>query len=60
MSDKYENPKTYPVDAAYQVILEMVKAGGFNTHSDKGSGVVIAFDKIKKRFEELQKEETNQ
>ncbi|WP_065357957.1 hypothetical protein [Kluyvera georgiana] len=60
MSDKYENPKNYPVDAAYQVVLEMVKAGAFNATSDRGGAFVSAFDKIKERFEELQKEGTSQ
>ncbi|WGL54471.1 hypothetical protein [Kluyvera intermedia] len=60
MSDKYENPKNYPVDAAYQVVLEMVKAGAFNSVSDRGGAFVGTFDKIKERFEELQKEGTSQ
>lgn len=60
MSDKYENPKNYPVDAAYQVVLEMVKAGAFNSVGDRGAAFVSAFNKIKDRFETLQNEDTNQ
>ena len=60
MSDKYENPKQYPVDAAYQVALEMAKAGTFTSSTDKGGAFVAAFAKIKKCFEELEKETTNQ
>lgn len=46
----------YPVDAAYQVALEMAKAGAFNAVSDRGGAFISAFNKIKERFEEVQKE----
>lgn len=47
----------YPVDAAYQVALEMVKAGAFNGVSDRGGAFIAAFDKLKERFEKLQNEQ---
>jgi|GEM_PF-2941668 len=59
MSNSNIDPSMYPVDAAYQVALEMVKAGAFNTTSDRGGSFISAFNKIKASFEELQKEEAN-
>ncbi|MEG8497799.1 hypothetical protein HA502_13950 [Klebsiella pneumoniae] len=46
----------YPVDAAYQAVLEMAKAGAFNGVGDRGGAFVAAFDKIKDRFERVQEE----
>lgn len=44
----------YPVDAAYQVVLELAKAGAFNTNSDKGTAIINCFDKLQKKFEAVQ------
>ncbi|HDL6959161.1 TPA: hypothetical protein PXM37_002760 [Yersinia enterocolitica] len=59
MSNSNIDLTLYPVDAAYQVALEMAKAGAFNGVSDRGSAFVSAFNKIKDRFEEVKKEEAN-
>ena len=45
-----------PIDAAYMVTLEMVKAGVFNGLGDPGVAFISAFDKIKARFERLSHE----
>ncbi|HEM8181487.1 hypothetical protein EX227_22980 [Providencia rettgeri] len=59
MSDGYVEVKTYPVDAAYQVALELVKAGAFNNTSDRGAAFVSTFNKIKEHFVALSKEEAS-
>ncbi|MFB5188394.1 hypothetical protein OP861_16135 [Yersinia intermedia] len=59
MSNSNTDLTLYPVDAAYQVVLEMAKAGAFNGVSDRGGAFVSAFNKIKDRFEEVKKEEAN-
>ncbi|WP_313021172.1 hypothetical protein [Atlantibacter hermannii] len=60
MSNSNVDVVLYPVDAAYQAVLEMAKAGAFNNVSDRGSAFINAFNKIKDRFEEVQKEAANQ
>lgn len=49
----------YPVHAAYQVALELAKAGAFNNSSDRGTAFINAFDKLKERFEQVQEESNN-
>lgn len=60
MSNSNVDVVLYPVDAAYQAVLEMAKAGALNNVSDRGSAFINAFNKIKDRFEEVQKEAANQ
>lgn len=56
MSDEF-NPKTHPTAAAYQLTLEMIKAGSFTaeTHGGerKATDVIKFFDLLKDRFEKL-------
>ncbi|MGP2425949.1 hypothetical protein V1954_11745 [Yersinia sp. 2538 StPb PI] len=59
MSNSNVDLTLYPVDAAYQAVLEMAKAGAFNGVSDRGGAFVSVFNKIKDRFEEVKKEEAN-
>ncbi|HBE9150663.1 hypothetical protein ABQ381_20600 [Serratia fonticola] len=54
MADKNVDLMLYPVDAAYQVVLELAKAGAFNTNSDKGTAIINCFDKLQKKFEAVQ------
>lgn len=59
MSNGNVDVTLYPVDAAYQFALEMAKAGAFNGVTDRGGAFISAFNKIKERFEEVQKEGAN-
>ncbi|MDM3189141.1 hypothetical protein [Citrobacter sp. Cf101] len=56
MSSNNVDVTLYPVDAAYQVALELVKAGAFNNTSDRGAAFINTFDKLKERFEKVQEE----
>lgn len=56
MSNSNIDVTLYPVDAAYQVALELVKAGAFNNTSDRGAAFINTFDKLKDRFEKVQEE----
>lgn len=56
MSNSNIDVTLYPVDAAYQVALELVKAGAFNNTSDRGAAFINTFDKLKERFEKIQEE----
>lgn len=56
MSDSNVDVTLYPVDAAYQVALELVRAGAFNNTSDRGAAFINTFDKLKVRFEKIQEE----
>lgn len=56
MSNSNIDVTLYPVDAAYQVALEPVKAGAFNNTSDRGAAFINTFDKLKDRFEKVQEE----
>lgn len=56
MSNSTIDVTLYPVDAAYQVALELAKAGAFNSSSDRGTAFIKVFDKLKERFEEVQAE----
>ncbi|WP_337264349.1 MULTISPECIES: hypothetical protein [unclassified Serratia (in: enterobacteria)] len=59
MADKNVDLMLYPVDAAYQVVLELVKAGAFNSNTDKGAAINNCFDKLLKKFEAVQSEKTS-
>lgn len=54
------NPKAHPTAAAYQLTLEMIKAGSFTSDSQggkrKASDVIEFFDAVKDRFFELNKQ----
>lgn len=56
MSDEV-NPTLNPTKAAYQLTLEMVKAGSFSSDSKggdrKAKDLIEFFDLVKKRFEKL-------
>ncbi|HFV9306330.1 TPA: hypothetical protein ACIAJC_003953 [Citrobacter freundii] len=56
MSSNNVDVTLYPVDAAYQVALELAKAGAFNNTSDRGAAFINTFDKLKERFEKVQEE----
>ncbi|AOM40208.1 hypothetical protein [Xenorhabdus hominickii] len=60
MSEKLENPVLNPIDAAYQVVMELVKAGTFSHPSSSASyraeSIVTVFDALKERFEKLKSE----
>ncbi|EPJ3900200.1 hypothetical protein [Proteus sp. fly-1008] len=57
MSDEV-NPKNYPTSAAYQLTLEMIKAGSFTCESHGGKrkalDVIDFFNALNERFEKLQ------
>ena len=57
MSDKEVNAVIDPVAAAYQVMLEMVKAGAFNGEGARGRKYTEAFTVIKDYFVDLSKKE---
>lgn len=58
MSDEV-NPSLNPTKAAYQLTLEMIKAGSFTSESHggkrKAGDVIEFFDAVKDRFSELSK-----
>ncbi len=58
MSDEV-NPSLNPTKAAYQLTLEMIKAGSFASESQggkrKASDVIEFFDAVRDRFIELGK-----
>lgn len=51
------NPKSHPTASAYQLTLEMIKAGSFASESQggerKATDVIKFFDALKDRFEKL-------
>ncbi|UCQ36421.1 hypothetical protein AABD69_09170 [Edwardsiella piscicida] len=56
MSSNNVDVTLHPVDAAYQVALELVKAGAFNNSSDRGAAFIKVFDTLKERFEKVQED----
>ncbi|MDE1493108.1 hypothetical protein [Xenorhabdus bovienii] len=64
MSEKLENPVLYPTDAAYQVVMELVRTGAFSHTSTgpvrKAEGIIEVFDALKARFDRLQSEANSQ
>ncbi|MBC8946919.1 hypothetical protein [Xenorhabdus indica] len=64
MSEKLVSPLLNPTDAAYQVVMELVKAGTFSHPStstvSRAENIIAVFDALKGRFEKLKSEINSQ
>ncbi|HHN8405156.1 TPA: hypothetical protein ACRRXZ_003735 [Morganella morganii] len=52
MSDEVANPKSYPHQAAQQIIIELIKAGQLGAGAD-GKPISILYENLLKEFKRI-------
>ncbi|PHM61185.1 hypothetical protein Xish_00307 [Xenorhabdus ishibashii] len=62
MADELKSPLLKPTDAAYQVVIELIRSGAFVGEpidgSKKADAIIKVFDKLELRFKKIKSEKS--